>query len=167
MHLESLRLKYRKITTGDINYIMSLEAEEENKKYICPSATKQHLEFAKDPEVLYLIILEKDRSQPIGFVLLSGLNSANRSMELRRVVISEKGMGYGREVINIVKEYCFNQLRCHRLWLDVFDFNHRAISLYKSEGFKEEGMLRESVYKDGEYKNLILLGMLENEYVIH
>jgi len=63
-----------------------------------------------------------------------------------------------------VKKYCFEKLNCHRLWLDVFDFNSRARHLYKSEGFTEEGLIRECIKREDGYKNLVLMSILKQEY---
>jgi RimJ/RimL family protein N-acetyltransferase len=64
----------------------------------------------------------------------------------------------------LIKQYCFEQLRFHRLWLDVYADNDRAIHLYRSEGFVEEGKLRE-IRKDGDqYRSMFLFSILENEW---
>jgi RimJ/RimL family protein N-acetyltransferase len=62
----------------------------------------------------------------------------------------------------------FGDLRAHRFWLDVKSLNARALGLYASEGFVEEGRLRESVRVrlggvDG-YDTLIVMSMLDREY---
>lgn len=62
----------------------------------------------------------------------------------------------------------FRDLRAHRFWLDVKQLNTRALALYASEGFVEEGRLRESVRvsidgADG-YDSLVVMSMLDREY---
>jgi RimJ/RimL family protein N-acetyltransferase len=63
-----------------------------------------------------------------------------------------------------IKHYCFEQLNCHRLWLDVFENNNRARHLYHSENFVEEGKLRDCILVGDEFKSLILMSILEIEY---
>jgi RimJ/RimL family protein N-acetyltransferase len=63
----------------------------------------------------------------------------------------------------------FRDLHAHRFWLDVKALNVRAQKLYDSEGFVEEGRLRESVRitidgADG-YDSLVVMGLLDREYV--
>ena len=58
----------------------------------------------------------------------------------------------------------FRDLGAHRFWLDVKSANARALSLYRSEGFVEEGRLRESVRSGGGYDSLIVMSLLEPEY---
>lgn len=110
----------------------------------------------------HLIIEDSTRIKK-GFVILVK-DDENKSLEFRRIVVNEKGKGIGRACLQLVKKYCFEQLNYHRIWLDVFDFNYRALHLYKSEGFVEEGKLVESVYREGQFHNLLILSMLQCEY---
>jgi RimJ/RimL family protein N-acetyltransferase len=58
----------------------------------------------------------------------------------------------------------FRDLSAHRFWLDVKTLNERAYQLYRSEGFVEEGRLRESVRAGDGYDSLIVMSMLDREY---
>ena len=58
----------------------------------------------------------------------------------------------------------FNQFKAHRLWLDVMVHNTRASALYLSEGFIEEGILRESLKQKERFIDLKVMSILEQEY---
>jgi RimJ/RimL family protein N-acetyltransferase len=58
----------------------------------------------------------------------------------------------------------FRDLGAHRFWLDVKALNVRAQALYRSEGFIEEGRLRESVRTGEGYDSLVVMAMLEREH---
>ena len=58
----------------------------------------------------------------------------------------------------------FRDLGAHRFWLDVKSANVRALTLYRSEGFVEEGRLRESVRNGAGWDSLIVMSLLEPEY---
>ena len=58
----------------------------------------------------------------------------------------------------------FRDLGAHRFWLDVKALNTRAQALYRSEGFVEEGRLRESVRTGDGYDSLVVMSMLEAEH---
>ena len=67
------------------------------------------------------------------------------------------------------EHYTFEDLRAHRFWLDVKSLNTRALALYASEGFVEEGRLRESVRITGlgdeaGYDSLVVMSLLDREY---
>jgi RimJ/RimL family protein N-acetyltransferase len=95
---------------------------------------------------------------------MAGIENKNHSIEFRRIAVVDRGKGYGREALRLVKKICFEKLKAHRLWLDVRFNNHRAQRLYKSEGFVEEGMLRECILFKDSYVSLIVMSMLVDEY---
>ena len=77
---------------------------------------------------------------------------------------SERGMGYGREAMDLLLEYGFRNLNFHRIQLNVLEFNHGAIALYEKCGFKGEGIFREFVLRNGKRYNLLLYGLLKYEW---
>ena len=81
---------------------------------------------------------------------------------------SAKGQGAGRRCVRLLKQMAFRDLHAHRFWLDVKLLNIRALALYASEGFVEEGRLRESVRinQDGAdgYDSLVVMSLLDREY---
>lgn len=149
----------------DLDRILEIERDMENSKFVYNWTRKRHIEVMNSDNWLHLTVRDKEKNNIIGYILLDGLKSEDESIELTRIVISEKGKGYGRESIKLIKSLCFEQLRCHRLWLDVFDYNSRAISLYISEGFIQEGILRDCKKIDGEYKSMRVFSMLKGEYI--
>jgi RimJ/RimL family protein N-acetyltransferase len=81
------------------------------------------------------------------------------------VVVAEKGVGYGRAAVRAVARLAFEELRAHRLWLDVKAQNARARRLYESEGFMTEGVLRECLARaDGGYDSLVVMSLLATDY---
>jgi RimJ/RimL family protein N-acetyltransferase len=89
---------------------------------------------------------------------------------LKRLVLHKggQGFGYGRACVRLLKQMAFRDLKAHRFWLDVKTLNTRAFALYASEGFVEEGRLRESVRvtidgADG-YDSLVVMSLLDREY---
>ena len=98
-------------------------------------------------------------------MILEGVKDENRSLNIKRIVVAEKGLGIGRAAIQLVKELAFSELQAHRLWLDVKTFNTRAKHIYETEGFKIEGTLRDCIRKGDQYESLTVLSILENEFI--
>lgn len=98
-------------------------------------------------------------------MIIFGLLNNNKALEFRRITINEKGLGFGREAIRLLKHLCFEKLGFHRLWLDVYDDNDRAIKLYESEGFIKEGTLRDNIKTKTGFRSQRIYSMLENEYI--
>lgn len=154
----------RKTEIEDLEFVINLEREYENAKFVGQWTKEQHVCSLNNDDILHLIIEKVDTNKPIGYLIIAGVKNPNNSIEFRRFVICEKGNGFGKKTLKLIKKISFTKLNAHRLWLDVRFENIRAQSVYKSEGFKEEGILRESVYHNNEYESLIIMSILKNEY---
>ena len=60
--------------------------------------------------------------------------------------------------------YAFYELRLNRINGSVFKDNPASIRATEKVGFKQEGIQREAVYKDGKYHDIILLGVIKSDY---
>ena len=74
------------------------------------------------------------------------------------------GKGYGRETVSLLLDYAFRLLNQRRVWLRVNGNNERALRAYRAAGFVEEGRLRQHVWSDGAYRDLLLMGVLREEH---
>ena len=74
------------------------------------------------------------------------------------------GKGIGTFAIRAMVDHAFYNLNLRRLQLEVLEYNHVAQRLYKKVGFVEEGRKRKAVYKDGQYVDYMIMGLLRNEY---
>ncbi len=83
------------------------------------------------------------------------------------IFIGEKNQwerGYGSEATRLLLRFAFHELNLHRVELEVFDFNTRGIRSYEKLGFHKEGIRRHAFYRDGVYHDVILMGMLRDEF---
>jgi diamine N-acetyltransferase len=156
-----LNLCLSKTEKADLDYVLNSEWDDENHQYIIPWSREQHLQAIVDPAIAHLIVWNKTR---IGYVILAGLLDLNQSIEFRRIVITEKGRGYGKATVEIIKKLAFETYHAHRLWLDVKSHNNRAQAIYRAAGFMIEGTLRECLKSGKEYESLIIMSMLQRDY---
>ncbi|WP_146087144.1 GNAT family N-acetyltransferase [Chroococcidiopsis sp. TS-821] len=110
------------------------------------------------------MIIERISKLSVGYVILAGLENLHHSIELRRLVIQDKGEGYGTAALRLIKKLAFEELHAHRLWLDVKHFNYVARRLYENESFVVEGILRECLKIGDRFETLVLMSMLQSEY---
>ncbi|HST50006.1 GNAT family N-acetyltransferase [Jatrophihabitans sp.] len=74
------------------------------------------------------------------------------------------GRGYGRDAMRLLVDYGFRLQNFRRLWLSVQARNERAIRCYRSVGFVEEGRLREHVWGDGRYEDIVLMALFRSDF---
>lgn len=73
------------------------------------------------------------------------------------------GRGYGTEVTRLVVDFAFDQLRLHRLALQVHEHNPRARRVYEKCGFTVEGRLRDALLWRGHRYDTLLMSMLSTD----
>ena len=154
----------RETMFADLDCVLSIEADTNNAQFLSPWLRDRHQQAIENPDEAHWLIVDAGSDKPLGFVLLAGLTNSHGSVELRRIVVADKGKGIGRAGLRIVTQRVFEEFGAHRLWLDVKEFNHRARRFYASEGFVEEGRLREALRGPDGYETLIVMSMLESEY---
>lgn len=158
------RVRLRPTMSSDLEFVLSLEQDADNLPYITPWERTQHEAAIRFPDFRHFIVEGGDGLASVGFVILIGCKSRHQSLELKRMVVRSKGEGFGRAAVRRVKKVAFDDLGAHRLWLDVKMKNTRAKALYDSEGFVQEGLLRESVRVEGGFESLYVMSMLEPEF---
>jgi RimJ/RimL family protein N-acetyltransferase len=156
--------RLRPTMLSDLDWVVALEADPSNRPFITPWDRTQHEGAIRFPDSRHFIVEAVAAGERAGFVLLQGCRNPNRSIELKRIVLQSKGQGLGRTCVQLLKRLAFRDLKAHRFWLDVRSLNTRAHALYASEGFAEEGRLRESVRAGDGYDSLIVMSMLDREY---
>ncbi|MBR4903322.1 MAG: GNAT family N-acetyltransferase [Selenomonadaceae bacterium] len=163
--IEGRRLKLRRATLDDLNYIMTLQYAPENLKFIVPFDEDYHRKIFTCADKMDIIVEEIDSGQAVGYFMLRELDTP--CAEFTHVIIDKKGVGYGREALKLLMKWTFEVKRFHRIWIDCKDYNYIALRLYESLGFVREGVLREIILNDGDWENLIVLGILDREYYLH
>ena len=164
--IEGKRLRLRRATESDLDYIIALEFAPENLKFIVPFEREFHEQIIKSDskESIDVIIEERETEIRAGYFMIHGLDNKAKEMEWTHVIIGRKGLGYGHEAMKLLKAWTFDIKKFHRAWLDCKDYNEIAIHLYESEGLVREGLIRDTLLTEGVYENLIIFGILDREY---
>lgn len=64
----------------------------------------------------------------------------------------------------MTRDFAFEQLKLHRLELDVYSFNPRAEKAYLKAGFIKEGILRDAILDGDKFADDILMAILEDDW---
>lgn len=117
-------------------------------------------------ENVIFAIEDLERKQHIGNVKLGPIHWVNRSATFG-ILIGEKaywGRGVGEEATRLTVEYGFSRLNLHRINLGVFADHEAAIRCYTKVGFIVEGRFRQALFRDGEWKDHVWMGLLRSDY---
>jgi len=103
----------------------------------------------------------------IGTTSLFDIDWQSRTANYGRLLIASayRGQGYGLEAEVLLLNYAFNVLNLRKIWSEIFDYNEAALELHWKTGFQIEGHLRQHVFKAGKYVDLVLIGLLKEEFM--
>jgi RimJ/RimL family protein N-acetyltransferase len=118
-----------------------------------------------DKAIRFIIETEKD-----GVVGLTGL----KNIDWKNAVADGGGMriakrdnmskGLATDAYMTLLYYAFYELRLNRINGSVLPYNVASRKVTEKVGFREEGIQRKAVFKKGEYQDIILLGILKEDY---
>lgn len=121
---------------------------------------------AADSDRVDFLIFSKQDNKLVGEVVINEVDRNNRCGNIR-VLINRKedfSKGYGTEAMILALNYGFGMFNLHRIELEAYPFNNRAIHVYEKIGFKREGLRRDGAYYNHKYYDMITMSFLENEF---
>jgi len=114
---------------------------------------------------MFLVVVDDN---PVGVCGLTHIDWKNRSAEVSYYFGKPIGpaidVATGLEAYEFLKKKGFKEYNLNRLWGEAFSFNKGGINLALKCGFKEEGVMKQTVFWDGRYWDSIIVSMLAEEY---
>lgn len=172
------RVKLRPIERDDLPRFVDWFSDPDVRQYLdmyLPFSLAQEerwfedlLERMERREVVMLTIETNDGDQ-IGNISLFSINWKDRHAELGITIGDQDywNQGYGTDSIRTILRLAFDDMNLHRVALRVHEDNTRGIRCYEKVGFQREGTLRDSVFRGGTYRDMIIMGILESEFESH
>ena len=119
-----------------------------------------------NPAEVELAIVDRETDRHIGVTGLHAINAISRSAEFRILIGAREfwGRGYGTEATELMVAYGFEILNLHKVWLGVNGENVAAVRSYENTGFVREGELRDEIYRNRRYYNVVRMSVLRDEY---
>lgn len=121
---------------------------------------------AADSDRVDFLIFSKQDNKLVGEVVINEVDRNNRCGNIR-ILINKKedfSKGYGTEAMILALNYGFGMFNLHRIELEAYPFNNRAVHVYEKIGFKREGIRRDGAYYNHKYYDMITMSFLENEF---
>mgnify|MGYP001051366398 CR=1 FL=1 len=110
----------------------------------------------------------KEKEELIGLCSLTEIDWANRNAQSSSMIGEKKyrGKGYGTEARLLLLQYAFYERGFERIWAKILEKNIGSIKMVEKCGYKKEGILRNSVLKNGKFQNQIVMSILRDEFDI-
>lgn len=167
-------VRLRAMDSGDLMYLMSYSNDYEVMRgasgaILYPStvddASRAMGNNTSYTSGEYQFALEtKQDARLIGQCGFVKINWKNRTGELA-ILIGEKdyrGKGYGADAIRVLCRFGFEELNLRKIKANVFDFNTAALRCYEKCGFRREGVLKQEIYREGAYHDVVQLRLFRD-----
>jgi RimJ/RimL family protein N-acetyltransferase len=120
---------------------------------------------ADDPHSVNYAIETSD-AEFLGGIGLMHIDQRNHSAELGIGIarVEDWGRGFGTEATILMLRHGFEELNLHRIHLRVYEYNARGQRSYTKVGFVEEGRLRQAHFRHGAWHDVVLMGILADEF---
>jgi diamine N-acetyltransferase len=143
--------------------VMRIERQPGYERLVGRWTEAQHLKALADTGNAYL--LGHDDHGQHGFAIVCTLDDPHGNVLIRRIAVERAGEGFGRRFVGAVVDWVFVTTGTHRVWLDVIETNRRAHHVYRSLGFSDDGVWRQSYRTpDGARVSQLLMAMLRPEW---
>jgi RimJ/RimL family protein N-acetyltransferase len=140
------------------------------KFFISKERERKWLEdkMLNDRDQLYCAICIAESLKMIGFTSLNEIDYVSRKAVWGGIAIgdsTERGKGYAKSASILLFNHGFNELNLNKIYGRWLASNEGSIILGKKLGFKQDGILREELFKGNKFHDIIVMSLLKSEFV--
>ena len=170
--IEGERVQLRPMEEGDTDAVVHMRSEPSVLAQLFsdePPTREGHLRWlaavrARGDRQEFMIV-DRASGRSVGTIGLSQIDRKHQRAEYG-VLIGEadaRGKGLASEASRLLLDYAFTTLGLNRVYLHVFPENEAAVRLYERVGFEREGLLRRHLYKNGRFRDVIVMAVVRGE----
>jgi RimJ/RimL family protein N-acetyltransferase len=167
--------RLRRATLDDVDFLAQLAAHDDVEPFLSvrrarePEAVRDEIERSlAEPEEIgrFVIEVQEDgewrRAGSMGFDLA---NKRNRIANLGGLAVHPeyRGRKLSDEAARLFQRHLLVELDFHRLQLEIYGFNERAIEHAERSGFVREGVKRKAYWRHGEWADGVQFGLLRED----
>lgn len=168
-------VSFRWLKPSDVNYFKKWILDKEVIRY---SMTKFH-RISDDAQVIEWFdatlfdsktfqfgLIDSVSKKLIGYAGIASINEIDGNGEFF-IFIGDKsywGKGIASTVTKEIVKIGFHNLNLHRIFLTASTSNFGAIRAYEKAGFVHEGRMREAFYRNNEYSDKVVMGILKSQF---
>jgi RimJ/RimL family protein N-acetyltransferase len=113
-------------------------------------------------------VIETREHGAVGLVALTDIDWKNRTAQFHSKIATSKdvrGKGYGTKATRALVKYAFEQLNLHLVYSHILEYNIASQRAKEKSGFTKEAVLRNRVYKNGSYHNIVVWSIQKGELI--
>lgn len=171
-------IKFRGFRYGDEIFINKLREDEERenkvggmKRFVSLDRERkwvQDIIMGDSQSTIYVAITEINSEDIIGYTSISDIDYRNGTCFWSGIKLSREysGRGFGTQTALLIEKYVFEELRMVRCIGKCQENHIAALNLMLKVGYQKEGLMRKSLFKNGNHINQWLLSITDDDYAI-
>jgi RimJ/RimL family protein N-acetyltransferase len=161
----------RRATQADVDFLVELASHGEVEPFMAAVSARERDELLEevrrsdeDPQHHGRFVLEVE-GEPAGALAFSVANRRSRIADLYAIMLhpDHRGRGLGVEATRLLVRHLVFDLGYHRVQLEVYGFNERALGLFERAGFVREGARRRAYDRHGDWVDGVLFGLVRED----
>jgi putative acetyltransferase len=166
-----MTVSLRRAQPGDADFLVELGADDEVHPFLGRrSAVGREAVLAEierslaEPEAFGRFLIELD-GEPAGMLGFHVENERSRIARLERLAVHPRfrGRRVADAAARLLQRLLLEELGFHRLELEIYGFNERALAHAERAGFVREGRKRKAYLNDGEYVDTVLFSRIAED----
>jgi putative acetyltransferase len=163
-------LALRRARRDDADFLLELVTDEDTQPFLGMAERTREAVLGdverseREPDAFGWYVFELD-GEPVGCVSFRQTNERNRIAEAGRFAIHprHRRRGIGVEAARLFQRHVLRDLGFHRLEIQIYGFNERAIAHAERSGYVREGVKRKAYVKFGEWQDAVLFSLLQED----
>jgi RimJ/RimL family protein N-acetyltransferase len=166
----------RTFTRDDLRYLDEWCEDPDLDRLVGSEFLQLYRAYEKDPsfydailndptQIVFMIVPNREPRTPVGLVRLMNIHQAEGYAGIETIVADARSLrrGYGVMASRLMAFYGVDTIALRRLEAKAYAYNPLSINTLKRNGFTQEGVLRQAAYRDGQYWDIIVFGILRDE----
>jgi RimJ/RimL family protein N-acetyltransferase len=170
---EGLRL--RRATAADVDFFVELASHDDVQPFLAASRAstpeetleeiEQSLAEPKESGRFVIEVEEEGDWRRAGVMAYDVSNRRSRIAHLSGLALHPdfRGRHLSDEAARVLQRYLLLDVDYHRLQLEIYAFNERAIRHAERSGFVREGVKRKAYWRHGEWVDSVMFGLIRED----
>jgi RimJ/RimL family protein N-acetyltransferase len=168
-----MTVSLRRAVPADVEFLVELVTHEEVEPFLAAVGAKSREELlaeiersSTDPQAFGVFVVEVNGARA-GTIRFSRANERSRIADLGGLAVHPdfRGSRVGDEAARLVQRHLFGDLGFHRLQLEIYGFNERAMVHAERSGFVREGVRRRAYWRNEQWVDGVLYGLVAEDLV--
>jgi len=173
----NFQINFRQLKKEDAQFVNDLRQIEQMEELIVgnkrPISYERDLKWVNDlisagnPQIIYYAVTTVNNDDIIGYISISDIDYENETCSFGGLKIGpgNSGKGLGTESTLKLIKYVFEELKMERCKALCLEHHDASLRMLEKAGFKKEGLIRCSAYKQGKHVNQWLLSVIREDYL--